>query len=103
MAPYQLVIDYVSARGGMTFWNYPETNSGVREIGPIHVSTLPYPDALAESTGYTGFAAVYGDNISLTEPGNIWDTTLKEYCRGYRDRPPWGIATGDFHQEGEGG
>ncbi len=103
MAPYQLLIDYVNARGGMTFWNYPETNSGVREMGPIHVSTLPYPDALAESTGYTGFAAVYGDNISLTEPGNIWDTTLKEYCRGYRDRPPWGIATGDFHQEGEGG
>jgi hypothetical protein len=103
MAPYQLVIDYVNARGGMTFWNYPETKSGVREMGPIHVSTLPYPYVLAESTGYTGFAAIYGDNVTLTEPGNIWDTTLKEYCMGYRDRPPWGIATGDFHEEGEGG
>lgn len=103
MAPYQLLIDYVNARGGMTFWNYPETNSGVREMGPIHVSTLPYPYAISESTAYTGFAALYGDNITLTEPGNIWDTTLKEYCAGYRERPPWGIATGDFHQEGEGG
>ena len=103
MAPYQLVIDYVKLRGGMTFWNYPETKSGVREMGPIHVSTLPYPYVLSESTGYTGFAAIYGDNITLTEPGNIWDTTLKEYCMGYRDRPPWGIATADFHQEGEGG
>jgi hypothetical protein len=103
MAPYQLVIDYVNSRGGMTFWNYPETNSGVREMGPIHVSTLPYPYALSESTGYTGFASVYGDNITLTEPGNIWDTTLKEYCMGYRDSPPWGIATADFHQEGESG
>ena len=103
MAPYQLVIDYVNARGGMTFWNYPETKSGIRQMGPIRVSTLPYPYVLTESTGYTGFAAVYGDNITLTEPGNIWDTALKEYCMGYRERPPWGIATGDFHQEGEGG
>jgi len=102
MAPYQLVIDYVNLRGGMTFWNYPETNSGVREMGPIHVSTLPYPYVLSESTGYTGFAAIYGENITLTEPGNIWDTTLKEYCIGYRDRPPWGIATADFHGEGKG-
>ena len=103
MAPYQLVIDYVNSRGGMTFWNYPETKSGVREMGPIHVSTLPYPHVLLESKNYTGFAALYGDNITLTEPGNIWDTTLKEYSLGYRDRPPWGIATADFHQEGEGG
>jgi hypothetical protein len=86
----------------MTFWNYPETNSGVREMGQIHVSTLPYPYVLSESTGYTGFAAIYGDNITLTEPGNIWDTTLKEYCMGYRNHPPWGIATADFHQEADG-
>ncbi len=103
MAPYQLVIDYVNARGGMTFWNYPETKSGVRKLGPIHVSTLPYPYVLSESTGYTGFAALYGDNITMTEPGNIWDTTLKEYCKGYRKDPPWGIATADFHEESEGG
>ena len=103
MAPYQLVIDYVNSRGGMTFWNYPETGTGVREMGSIHVSTLPYPYVLTESKDYTGFAALYGDNITLTEPGNIWDTALKEYSLGYRDRPPWGIATADFHQEGEGG
>jgi hypothetical protein len=103
MAPYQLVIDYVNSRGGMTFWNYPETKSGVREMGPINISTLPYPHVLLESKGYTGFAAIYGDNITLTEPGNIWDMNLKEYCLGYRDHPAWGIATADFHQEGESG
>ncbi|HUH66177.1 MAG TPA: hypothetical protein VLZ07_07080 [Syntrophales bacterium] len=101
-APYQLLIDYVNSKGGMTFWNYPETSSGVRKLGPIRVSTLPYPDVLTESTGYTGFAALYGDNITITEPGNIWDTALKEYVAGYRARPPWGIATSDFHEEGEG-
>jgi hypothetical protein len=103
MAPYQLVIDYVKSKGGMTFWNYPETMSGVRKLGPIRVSTLPYPSAIAESKAYTGFSALYGDNITLTEPGNIWDTALKEYCTGYRENPPWGIATADFHSEGESG
>jgi len=103
MAPYQLLIDYVNSKGGMTFWNYPETKSGVRKLGPIRVSTLPYPSAIQESKSYTGFSAIYGENITLTEPGNIWDTTLKEYCAGYRDRPPWGIAAADFHKEGESG
>lgn len=102
-APYQLVIDYVNSKGGMTFWNYPETRSGVRKLGPINISTHPYPTAIHESKAYTGFAALYGENITLTEPGNIWDTTLKEYCAGYRDLPPWGIATADFHKEGESG
>ena len=102
MAPYQLVIDYVNAKGGMTFWNYPETKSGVRKMGPIQVSTLPYPAALQESRAYTGFAALYGENVTLTEPGNIWDMTLGEYCAGYRRNPPWGIATADFHGKEKG-
>jgi hypothetical protein len=103
MAPYQLVIDYVNSRGGMTFWNYPETKSGVRKMGPIHLSTLPYPYVLSEARNYTGFSALYGDNITLTEPGNVWDSALQEYCKGYRNRPPWGIATADYHKEGAQG
>ena len=102
-APYQLLIDYVAARGGMTFWNYPETKSGVRQLGPIMVSTRPYPEALLESRGYTGFASLYGESITVTEPNGIWDMVLNEYCRGLRERPPWGIATADFHREGESG
>lgn len=101
--PYQLLIDYVNAKGGMIFWNYPETRSGVRNLGTIRVSTLPYPEVLHESKNYTGFAALYGDTITLTEPGNIWDVTLKEFCAGYREKPPWGIATSDYHGEGLGG
>jgi hypothetical protein len=102
MAPYQLVIDYVNSKGGMTFWNYPETKSGVRKLGPIQVRTLPYPAALQEARSYTGFAALYGENVTLTEPGNIWDMTLQEFCAGYRSNPPWGIATADFHGEEKG-
>lgn len=102
-APYQLFLDDVAQKGGLTFWNYPETRSGVRALGPIQVKTLPYPQMLLETRDYTGFAAVYGDAITATEPGNVWDAALQEYCAGYRKRPPWGIATADFHQEGGAG
>jgi len=103
IAPYQLLIDHVNSRGGLTFWNYLETRSGIRKLGPIFVNTPPYPGVLLESEGYTGFAALYGDTITITEPGDIWDKTLIEYCRGMRERPVWGIATADFHKEGESG
>ncbi|MBW2594473.1 MAG: hypothetical protein JRC93_00575 [Deltaproteobacteria bacterium] len=103
MAPYRLLTDYVNSRGGLTFWNYPETNSGVRKMGPIMVDTPPYPEVLEESEGYTGFAALYGDNITVTEPGNIWDRVLTAYCKGVRNRPVWGISTADFHKEGGAG
>jgi len=103
IAPYQLLIDYVKQKGGMSFWNYPETKSGIRKLGPIFVHTPPYPHVLMESKGYTGFAALYGDEITVTEPGNIWDKVLREYCAGKRDMPAWGIATADFHKEGESG
>lgn len=103
IAPYQLVIDYVDEKGGLTFWNYPETRSGVRKMGPIYVNTPPYPEVLIQSKGYTGFAALYGDNITVTEPGHQWDRVLLEYCRGERDRPVWGISTADFHGEGDSG
>ena len=97
-APYQLFIDAVGQKGGLTFWNYPETRSGVRKLGPIQVKTLPYPGMLLETRNYTGFAALYGDTITITEPGNVWDVVLGEYCSGFRERPPWGIATADFHE-----
>lgn len=103
IAPYQLLIDYVDSRGGMTFWNYPETRSGKRRIGPIFVDTPPYPNVLEESKGYTGFSALYGDAITVTEPGNIWDRILLAYCKGKKDRPAWGISTADFHKEGGSG
>ncbi len=103
VAPYQLFIHAVGQKGGLTFWNYPETRSGVRKLGSIQVKTLPYPGVLLETINYTGFAALYGETITITEPGNIWDVALQEYCRGFRARPPWGIATADYHTEGGDG
>ncbi len=103
VSPYQLLIDDVNARGGMIFWNHPETKSGQGKSGPIFKETLPYPQLLLESKDYTGFSALYGEGTTLTEPGNIWDQVLTEYCLGLRTKPVWGIATADFHKEGEAG
>jgi hypothetical protein len=104
IAPYQLYIDFVNAAGGMTFWNYPETRSGIRPLGPIRLNTPPYPEVLEQASGYTGFAAIYGDTITVTEPGREWDSVLAQYCRGERNQPVWGIATADYHKEtGAGG
>jgi hypothetical protein len=101
--PYQLVIDYVNSRGGMVFWNHPETKSGGGKIDFIFKDTPPHPYVLTESKNYTGFAALYGDSITVTEPGNLWDKVLMEYCSGLRSHPAWGISSADFHQEGAAG
>lgn len=101
--PYQHLIDYVNERGGVTFWNHPETKSGVGKKPPIQVNTPPYPEVLVQSINYTGFASLYGDKITITEPGKAWDNLLLEYCNGKRLKPAWGISTADYHEEGHAG
>lgn len=101
--PYQHFLDEARKTGALTFWNYPETKSGTRQMGPIYVDTPPYPQMLLETANYTGFAALYGENITVTEPGGLWDKALQEYVMGFRLTPPWGIATADYHEEGESG
>lgn len=103
IAPYQSLIDYVNSRGGIIFWNHPETKSGQAKLGPVFRETTPYPQVLSESIGYTGFAAIYAEGITITEPGGLWDQILLEYCEGKRERPIWGISTADFHEEGHAG
>ena len=103
IAPFQEVIDYVREQGKFCFWNYPEQRSGVRKHGPIFLNTPPFPEVLEQSFDYTGFAAIYGDRITVTDPGHEWDRTLSEYCSGVRLSPPWGISTADFHEDGRWG
>ena len=100
IAPFQEMINAIHERGGFAFWNYPEQRSGVRKHGPVNVSTMPYPEVIQESKNYAGFAAIYGDRITVTDPGKRWDRTLTEYCEGKRKKPVWGISTADFHEDG---
>jgi len=102
--PFQGVIDYVNDKGGLVFWAHPESSYSKdgKKIGPVTLQTKPYPESIKESDNYTGFSAVYGDNITLTNPGNKWDQVLNKYCRGEANHPVWGIAGADFHEEKQG-
>ena len=99
--PHQEVLDYVQERKALSFWNYPEQRSGTRKHGPISVDTPPYPEVLFQAANYNGFSAIYGDKITITEPGKLWDMLLRAYCAGKREKPVWGISTADFHGDGK--
>jgi hypothetical protein len=71
-------------------------------MGPVKLMTAHYPEALIETDNYTGFAALYGDNITATKAGMQWDRALVQYCSGDRADPVWGIAGSDFHGGGNG-
>jgi hypothetical protein len=103
IAPFQEMIDYVNQRDGICFWNYPEQKSGIRKYGSVHMNTPPYPEVLYQSKDYTGFSAIYGENPTVTDPGKEWDRVLNEYCQGKRTKPPWGIGTSEFHEDGRWG
>jgi hypothetical protein len=104
IAPFQELIDYVNERGGMVFWAHPESNYAVNgvQLGPVKLMTKHYPEDLLESTGYTGFEAIYGDTITATDPGMQWDRVLLAYCRGEREKPTWGISGADFRESRTG-
>ena len=103
-APFQVAIDYARSRGGMVFWAHPESNYSKNsvEMGPVKLMTAHYPEALIESERYTGFSALYGDNITATRAGMHWDRALMDYCSGRRAEPVWGIAGSDFHGDKDG-
>jgi hypothetical protein len=99
--PYQRVINSVETAGGMVFWSYPEARDFRKEafgpLGPVTIRTEPHPEVLLQSRGYTGFGAVYQDNVSFTDPGGEWDQLLLEYTQGHRARPAWGIGELGYH------
>jgi len=99
IAPFQDCIDYVKERGGLVFWAHPEAAYAIKgvDLGPVKLMTKKYPAALVESNNYTGFSAIYGDNITATNPGMHWDQVLNQYCAGKRTWPAWGISGADFH------
>ena len=100
MEPYQRIIDSIEAGGGMVFWSLPEARD-LRQaaFGPLGVTirTDPHPEVLLQTHGYTGFGAVYPDNVTFTEPGREWDQLLLEYTEGHRTRPAWGIGELGYH------
>ena len=101
MKPYQGVIDAVESKGGMAFWSFPEAwdfhEVAFGPLGTVTIRTDPHPTVLPQSHGYTGFGALYADNVTFTEPGGEWDRVLLEYTEGHRQRPAWGIGELGYH------
>jgi len=108
-APYQRFIDYVDEHGGLSFWAHPEAASTIppRSFlgGMVRVASQTDPHAadLVSTRGYTGFASLYADHITATEPGGEWDQVLGEYLTGSRRRPAWGTGEIDYHVDEDGG
>jgi hypothetical protein len=102
--PHQALIDYVNQRGGLAFWLHPESNFGAlgEKLGPVRLQTPHYVDDLVKTEDYTGFEAIYGDTVTMTDPGRQWDVILNQYCRGERQRPVWGFSGADFHGDRRG-
>ncbi len=97
VVPYQNMINYVKARGGVTFWEHPEAKN-IDKLGNISIETYEHTDLLLASRRYTGFAIFYEGYDRVGAPGCIWDEALKDYCNGIRPSPIWAIGALDFEK-----
>ena len=94
-APYQRVIDYVNANGGLIFWAHPEIEAASSvTLKGIRMTTEPYETLVTSTYDYAGFAAL-GRGKGLIQRGGLWDQMLKEYCDGVRKSPVWVISETD--------
>jgi hypothetical protein len=97
--PYQDLIDYVTARGGLVFWSHPEYEENILK-GRIRLLTPPSSWELVSTYGYTGFGVYWHGYKKTGRPKGIWDRVLSEYCEGRRESPVW--AVGELEEEGMG-
>jgi len=100
----QHLIDYVTDHDGMAFWSYPEARyPDIKEGGATMVSR-PQPEILRLTENYRGFEGIYGENVKITGPGNLWDQILVDYIHRGRKTWPSAITGIDFHSfQGKGG
>jgi hypothetical protein len=104
--PFQRLFQAVADRGGLSFWSMPEAGDHHEiGVGPVAVEllTAPYPEALTETDGYTGFGGVYADTITTIDAGGPWDRAIAAHLAGERDSPPYLIGESAFHFTGQAG
>jgi hypothetical protein len=101
---FQHLIDYVNDHGGMIFWSYPEARYPDIRVGGATMVSRPHPEILGLTQNYRGFEGIYGENVKITSPGNLWDRILLDYIQGARKTWPSVITGIDFHSfQGKGG
>jgi hypothetical protein len=95
--PYQHLIDYAEAKGGMVFWAHPDVG-GVHTLNGIEIFTPPYSKELIRTDNYTGFSAFVEGMKFSGRPGGYWDMALKQYINGERRKPVWAIGELDYKE-----
>ena len=105
--PYQALIDTVAQRNGVTIWSLTEAKDfsqhTINPLGSVTIKTDPHPEMLLQTNQYTGFGGVYQDTRTITDPGGVWDQTLKQYLSGNRVNPPFTYGEIAFHTQGQAG
>lgn len=87
--PYQFLIDFVNARGGVTLWPGEVGEGRDEKAGTARLVSRPHPDLLESTRGYTAFDAFTAGRPAPTAPGGVWDKMLGDFTEGRRGRPPW--------------
>lgn len=114
-APYRDFIDYVESRGGIAVWSHPEVYGDLtyrkdyfmpgwlartpfvpRDLQVV-LRVRPHPELLAETPGFTAFAALYEGDRKMTAPGGVWDRALAGYAAGRARRPYWAVGELDYY------
>src|SRR5688572_8345129 len=89
--PYQALIDDVTTKGGLVFWSMTEARDfqkhALGPLGFVTVKTEPHPEALLQTTGYTGFGGLYQDGRTSIKPGELWDRLLQSSTSERRPIP----------------
>lgn len=105
--PYQNFIEAVKIKGGTVIWSMPEAPDFNRysygPLGEVTVKTDPYPEALALTSGYTGFGGLYQQPRTVVQPGGIWDQVLGQALAGQGSAPPFAFGEIAFHTPGSAG
>ncbi len=89
--PYQMLIDYVGKKGGMTFWAHPEAKN-ISKQGNVTIETDEHVKDLLKTRDYSGFAVFFEGYEKIGSIGGEWDHLLREFCEGRRNTPVWAIA-----------
>jgi hypothetical protein len=97
--PFQNYIDYVNRNHGLTFWAHPEARN-VEKAGAISIRTEEHSLDLLRSQDYTGFAVFFEGFKTVGKVNGIWDSLLKDFCAGKRDKPVWAMGALSFDSSG---
>jgi glycosyltransferase involved in cell wall biosynthesis len=90
--PYQILIDDVNRKGGVTFWAHPEAKN-ISKQGDVRIETWSHVEDLHKTQDYSGFAIFQEGYEQAGKVGSDWDALLGAYCRGDRKSPVW-VVTG---------